>query len=240
MFDEGIGNYVYDDGEIKLIHPKIEVMVNSADDLTALALLVAPGSIAYTAGGVDKWQLGLDGTWTRTADLKPLVILTAGSSERAYTGEALTNSSVTAEGLPSGFTVTATTSGTITNVGEADNDITAYTIKASDNSDHNTDFDVRIVKGKLKVTPAAATVTTGSDTKEYDGEALTCATASITGLVNSETATVTATGTQTEVGSSDNTYSIEWGTADPDNYAITESLGTLTVTEAASSDDPEE
>ncbi|NLD88559.1 MAG: Cna B-type domain-containing protein, partial [Clostridiales bacterium] len=54
----------------------------------------------------------------------------------------------------------------------------------------------------------------------------------ITGLVNGETATVTATGSQTEVGSSTNTYSIDWGTTDSNNYAITETLGTLTVTPA--------
>jgi len=47
--------------------------------------------------------------------------------------------------------------------------------------------------------------------------------------VNGETATVTMTGSQTEVGSSPNTYSIKWGTANPKNYRVTERLGTLTV-----------
>ena len=54
----------------------------------------------------------------------------------------------------------------------------------------------------------------------------------ITGLVNGESATVTANGSQTEVGSSDNTYSINWGTTNKDNYEVTENLGTLTVTKS--------
>lgn len=39
-------------------------MVSSEDDLSGLTEHVAPGSIAYTSGGADKWQLGLDYTWT--------------------------------------------------------------------------------------------------------------------------------------------------------------------------------
>jgi hypothetical protein len=85
-----------------------------------------------------------------------------------------------------------------------------------------------------KINPAELTVTTGSATKTYDGTALTSSEASISGLVNGETATITATGTQTAVGSSDNTYTIAWnGTAKESNYKIvTETLGTLTVTTA--------
>ena len=82
----------------------------------------------------------------------------------------------------------------------------------------------------LNINPVAATVTTGSSSKEYDGTPLTNSTASITGLINGETATVTATGSITEVGTATNTYSINWGTANASNYTITENLGTLTVT----------
>ena len=74
------------------------------------------------------------------------------------------------------------------------------------------------------------TVTTGSASKAYDGTALTKAEASITGLVPDETATVTATGSITDVGTADNTYTIAWDTAKEGNYKITEDLGTLEVT----------
>ncbi|MDY6067287.1 MAG: MBG domain-containing protein, partial [Candidatus Faecousia sp.] len=85
------------------------------------------------------------------------------------------------------------------------------------------------VDGKLTITPATLTVKTKSDSKVYDGTALT-APGSISGLVNGETVTFTVTGSQTDVGSSTNTYSIVWGNVKATNYSLTEELGTLTVT----------
>ena len=84
---------------------------------------------------------------------------------------------------------------------------------------------------KYKINPAEVVITTGSASKAYDGKALTNAEASIEGLVNGETATVTATGSQTEIGSSENTYDIDWGKTKASNYKVTENLGTLMVTE---------
>ena len=90
--------------------------------------------------------------------------------------------------------------------------------------------DVVRVDGTQTVTPAALTVTTGSAAKKYDGTALTEAEVSVSGLVTDETVTVTATGSQTNVGTSENTYTIEWVTAKEGNYTLTENLGTLKVT----------
>ena len=89
---------------------------------------------------------------------------------------------------------------------------------------------ITVVPGKITISPAPVTVKTGSAQKPYDGTPLTNAEAAITGLRNGETAEVTATGSQTEVGESDNTCAVEWGSAKQENYAITEELGTLTVT----------
>ena len=84
--------------------------------------------------------------------------------------------------------------------------------------------------GELEVTSRILTVTTPSDSKVYDGIALTAA-GTMTGLVDNETVTFTTIGSQTYVGQSDNTYSIKWdGTAKRENYAIVEKIGTLTVT----------
>ena len=58
-----------------------------------------------------------------------------------------------------------------------------------------------------QITPATLTVTTPDKDKVYDGQPLT-AEGTITGFVNDETAKFTTTGSQTEVGSSDNTYAI--------------------------------
>ena len=62
MYQDGNGSYVYLNGEIKILHPKIDIMVSSADDLDDLTEKLAPGSTAYTAGG-EKWVLGLDYQW---------------------------------------------------------------------------------------------------------------------------------------------------------------------------------
>ncbi len=84
----------------------------------------------------------------------------------------------------------------------------------------------------LKVNPAPLSIVTSSATKVYDGSALTSTDMSITGLVKGETLIARTTGTQTEVGSSDNTYVLAGGSADLANYVVTETLGTLTVTAA--------
>ena len=87
------------------------------------------------------------------------------------------------------------------------------------------------------VTPAELTVTTGSDSKAYDGTPLTAG-GSLDGQVNNESITLLVTGSQTAVGSSTNTYQLVWGSTDSGNYTIVEHLGTLTVTPAPVTPDP--
>ncbi len=92
--------------------------------------------------------------------------------------------------------------------------------------------------GTLTIEKVPLSITTGSASKKYDKKPLISDEATIAGLVNGETATVRTTGSQTEVGSSSNTYVIEWGTAKENNYSITDSLGTLTVTRASTPSNP--
>lgn len=82
------------------------------------------------------------------------------------------------------------------------------------------------------ITPRDVTLTSGSAEKEYDGTALTNNTVTAEGFVNGEGATYTVTGTQTEVGSSENkfNYTLNSNTK-AGNYNITTQCGTLTVTE---------
>ena len=87
------------------------------------------------------------------------------------------------------------------------------------------------VEKSYKILPATLTVTTNSAEKTHDGNRLT-ADGTIKGFVNGETATFMITGSQTDVGSSTNTYKIEWnGTAKQSNYTVVENLGTLKVNE---------
>ena len=63
---------------------------------------------------------------------------------------------------------------------------------------------------------------------------------SFTSLSLDPSITVTATGRQKEIGSSKNTYKIDWGNAKSSNYKIYESLGTLTVLDPGASDNSDD
>ena len=95
------------------------------------------------------------------------------------------------------------------------------------------------VERTYRITPAPLTVTTGSDSKIYDGSELVSGELSIEGLQGEDRVTAATTGSQTEVGSSKNTYRITWGETDAANYVIDEYLGTLTVTPAPVPPTPE-
>ncbi len=97
------------------------------------------------------------------------------------------------------------------------------------------------VVGILHIVPVKYSVSTGSASKVYDGTALTNSEAKITGLVHGETASITATGSRTAVGSSMNPYKITWnGTAKKKNYVLDkENLGTLTITPESNPDNPD-
>ena len=85
------------------------------------------------------------------------------------------------------------------------------------------------VKRSYKVTPKEYTVTTESATKTYSGTALTAG-GKVEGIVSGETVEFTTTGSQTEVGTSKNTYELVWKSAKKSNYKLaSETIGELTV-----------
>lgn len=88
--------------------------------------------------------------------------------------------------------------------------------------------------GTLTINKRSVTLTSGSGEKVYDGTALTNGTVTVggaDGFADGEGAEYNVTGTQTNVGSSDNTftYTLKKGTK-ADNYDIKTENGTLTVT----------
>ena len=91
-----------------------------------------------------------------------------------------------------------------------------------------------------QILPREYTVTTNSDSKVYDGNPLTAG-GTVNNLVDGETVGFTITGSQTNVGTSDNTYELNWtGTARKANYKHgKDSIGTLTVTKQSIAPDPE-
>ncbi|MBQ6663713.1 MAG: hypothetical protein IJM69_09270, partial [Firmicutes bacterium] len=97
-----------------------------------------------------------------------------------------------------------------------------------------------------KITPKPLTITADSDSKVYDGEALTKDSYTDTGLATGDSfASVTVTGSQTEVGKSENVPS-DAKIVDADgqdmnaNYEITYEKGELEVTPAKLPEDPDD
>ena len=91
-----------------------------------------------------------------------------------------------------------------------------------------------------QILPREYTVTTNTDSKVYDGNPLTAG-GTVNNLVEGETVNLTMTGSQTDVGTSDNTYELNWtGSAKESNYKHgKDSIGTLTVTKQSIAPDPE-
>ncbi|MCF0143086.1 MAG: hypothetical protein HUJ75_06890, partial [Parasporobacterium sp.] len=92
----------------------------------------------------------------------------------------------------------------------------------------------------LTITKAPLTVVTGGASRAYNGNPLTNADISVTGLKNGETLGSVTTGTITDKGTTDNTYTLTFAAADNSytakagNYeVISETKGTLEVTALA-------
>ena len=108
--------------------------------------------------------------------------------------------------------------------------------EAADFENTNTNFSnvtFVVTDGSLTITKRAVTLTSASDSKVYDGNALTNGEVTVSGdgFAKDEGATYNVTGSQTNVGESDNTftYTLNEGTK-ADNYDIKTENGTLTVT----------
>jgi len=173
------------------------------------------------------------------------VTITVKDQERLYDGTADIKTGdtwYTVEGdLATGDTITVTLinkNGSI-NAGTYTDGITAtYKITHSDGTDVTDMYaNVTVIAGDLIIDKRNVTITSGSATKPYDGTPLTKNSAKITGgegFVGGEGYTANVTGSQTEVGTSKNyfTVSAAEGT-NLNNYNITKIEGDLTVTPAA-------
>ena len=171
-------------------------------------------------------------------DITPItdeIIITAASGSKKYDGTPLTNNAYTyTEGiLLEGDTLTAVVSGSITDVGEVDNVVTSYTVMRGNMDVTNSYNFGESISGKLEIVPRNVTLTSASATKKYDGTPLTRDTIFIgeDGFVLGEGATYNVTGSQTEVGFSENTFTYELtANTKAENYIITPVYGKLEVT----------
>ncbi len=174
--------------------------------------------------------------WLRITPLDALVI-TANGATKPYDGKPLTESGFTYVGkLNKGDTIEAVVEGTITDAGEAANVVKSYKIMHGDVDVTASYGEAALENGTLTVTPRSVIMTSANAEKPYDGEPLTNGTVTVTGdgFIEGEGATYAVTGTQTDAGESDNTftYTLKDNTK-AGNYKIELAPGKLKVTPIA-------
>ena len=174
--------------------------------------------------------------WLRITPLDALVI-TANGATKPYDGKPLTESGFTYVGkLNKGDTIEAVVEGTITDAGEAANVVKSYKIMHGDVDVTASYGEAALENGTLTVTPRSVIMTSANAEKPYDGEPLTNGTVTVTGdgFIEGEGATYAVTGTQTDAGESDNTftYTLKYNTK-AGNYKIELAPGKLKVTPIA-------
>ena len=95
--------------------------------------------------------------------------------------------------------------GSQTVVGTSNNVPSAAVIKNGAGEDVTASYEITYVNGTLEVTKKAVTITADSDTKVYDGKALTKDSYTNTALAAGDSVeSVTVTGSQTVVGTGNN------------------------------------
>jgi uncharacterized repeat protein (TIGR02543 family) len=169
------------------------------------------------------------------------LVITAASAEKVYDGTGLTTNgySITSGNLAEGHAlVSVTVTGSQTLAGASPNVPSDAEIRDGSNNDVTHLYNLTYINGALTVTQRPLTITAASDAKVYDGTALTTNGYSVTSgspAAGDTLDSVTVTGSQTDVGSSDNVpsaASITNGSAEvvTASYAITYANGTLSVT----------
>ena len=159
------------------------------------------------------------------------VVFTADSAVKEYDGEPLTAGLKSVTGLAEGHSAEATILSAIKDAGSAENVIHSYIIRDGYGRDITEKYtNVTLVSGSLDITKRTVTMISADLSKIHDGQPLMGGTVLAEGFVEGEGATYTMTGSQTEVGSSTNsfTYVMNEGT-NGDNYTVLCTFGILEV-----------
>lgn len=170
--------------------------------------------------------------------VKPIlteITITANSGEKMYDGSALINGGYTfTSGIfVDGDVLTAVVEGSQLNAGSSANVVKSYRVMRGETDVTANYRFAESVDGKLTVTARKVVMTSADDEKVYDGTPLTNDEITVTGdgFIEGEGVTYDVTGSQLDVGSSDNsfTYELNEGTL-AENYIIETEEGKLTVT----------
>ncbi len=194
-------------------------------------------SYEFTSGKPGNYTVTTaDGELTMT-NASAAITITAASGEWTYDGTAHENTAVTVtEGsLLEGDELVATATGSVTNVADTatgNNPIAeGYKIMHGD-MDVTGNYTITPVAGTLTINKRSVTLTSESDSREYNGTALTNPNVTVSGdgFVPGEVVGIKATGSVTLVSSVINTITFtEGANYKADNYNITKNEGTLSI-----------
>ena len=186
---------------------------------------------AYSANGcysVDTVTLSLQ-------DYDEPIVVKANSTTRAYDGTPLTDPGYTVSGtlMTPNDVLTATVTGTITNVGSVVNHISDVKIMRDGITDVTCLYNLSSVDGQLTISKRNIVLKSATDSKNYDGTPLTNHTVTIASgsfPAGEGIESYDVIGTRTYVGSTENDFSYTLlSTTNPNNYNITRQYGILTV-----------
>ena len=221
-------------GEIQYPHQKVDNVVQSYE---------------FTTGKATNYDVTVkDGKLTMSWPTAQRMTVTANSESKTYDGQPLTNGGYTVEfdgqtyklkageslTLPNGDILTATVAGSVTDVETlaTANEVENVSIMNGTTDVHYA-YNVTVKNGELKINPRAVTLTSDGGEKVYDGQPLTNSTVTVSGngFAEGEGAAYNVTGSQTKVGSSENTftYTLNENTK-ASNYTIESKFGELKVT----------
>ena len=221
-------------GEIQYPHQKVDNVVQSYE---------------FTTGKATNYDVTVkNGKLTMSWPTAQRMTVIANSESKTYDGQPLTNGGYTVEfdgqpyklkageslTLPNGDILTATVVGSVTDVETlaTANEVENVSIMNGTTDVHYA-YNVTVKNGELKINPRAVTLTSGGGEKVYDGQPLTNSTVTVSGngFAEGEGAAYNVTGSQTKVGSSENTftYTLNENTK-ASNYTIESKFGELKVT----------
>ena len=195
------------------------------------------GNAKYAVG--DKVRVNADSSADSSNDLyatwvkKTVIEVTANSNTPQYNGEVQK-----VEGfkvVTAGYEVTGLTAvATGKDAGTYENKITGKATVTKGGVDVTNKVIVNKINGTLTISKREVTLTSQTDSKPYDGTALTRPDVTITGgFVKDEVTEVKATGSAKNVSEGEVTNTITYKTSDkfnPDNYSITKNEGKLSIT----------
>lgn len=192
------------------------------------------GNAIYTA----QWQKIVEGEVVVTITGKNNTVQYDGT-EKSVSGYEVTitkDGEAYTEYTTQDFTFSGTAEATGTDVKEGGYSMGLKVADFKNTNSQFTNVTFVVVDGKLTIQPRTVTMTSGDATKPWDDTALTNDTVTVTGdgFVEGEGANYTVTGSQTDVGESDNTFTYTLNdNTKADNYKITRVFGKLTITEKA-------